>query len=43
MRRYIRKTIEDPIAEEIIRHYAAPVKQVVLTVEGEKFNITCQS
>ena len=42
MRRYIRTTVEDPIAEEVIRHHASPVEHVALTVESEKIKITCQ-
>ena len=42
MRRYIRTAVEDPIAEEIIRHHAKPVEHVALTVESEKIKVTCQ-
>ncbi len=42
MRRYIRTTVEDPIAEEVIRHYSAPVQRVTLTAEEEKIKIHCQ-
>ncbi len=42
MRRYIRTAVEDPIAEAVIRHYAAPVTTVNLTLAGGKIQIHCQ-
>lgn len=42
MRRYIRQTIEDPLAEEVIRHYAAPITKAKLTVKDDQLKITCK-
>lgn len=42
MRRYIRTAIEDPVAEEVIRHHASPIYTISLTAEDGNIKITCQ-
>ena len=42
MRRYIRTKVEDPLAEEMIRHYASPITKVSLTVKDDNLKITCK-
>lgn len=42
MRRYIRTKVEDPLAEEVIRHYASPITKVNLTQKEDKLKITCK-
>ncbi len=42
MRRYIRREIEDEMAEAIVRRYEKPPKRVKLTIKDEKIKVTCQ-
>lgn len=41
MRRYIQSVVEDPLAEEVIAHYDAPVTKVHLSVANDQVKITC--
>ena len=42
MRRYIRTAIEDLLAEEVIRHYEAPIKSAKAIVKDNKIQIICE-
>ena len=42
MRRYIRTAIEDLLAEEVIRHYDAPIKTAKTIVKDNKIQIICE-
>ena len=43
MRRYIRRAVEDPLAEEVIRHYEDPVRQANVSVADGEIRIACVS
>ncbi len=42
MRRYIRKNVEDPMAEEVIRHYETPISKVKLSILNDEIKIACK-
>ena len=42
MRRYIRTAIEDRLAEEVIRHYDAPIKSAKVSIKDNKIQIICK-
>ena len=41
MRRHIQTNVEDPLAEEVIRHYDSPVQSAALSVKDGKLKIVC--